>query len=91
MRLLIMSIKDKVTNEFMTPFYVHNIEEGARAFKFNLTKTELWKDNAEQFELYTLGILDTNTGNIIGSTPNHEGEIDTLHPDMNYKGNDILS
>ena len=91
-RLIMVSIKDKVTNEFLSPVYVHNQEEAARLFKYQLNNTELWKDNADQFEMYTIGILDTNTGNIMGATPDIETkDVLTLHPDMIFKGIDILS
>lgn len=90
-RVLIVAIKDKITGEFMTPMYVHNQEEAARLFKYNLEHTQLWQDNAEQFEMHTLGILDTQSGNIIACVPEKgTGDIHTLHPDMIYKGSDII-
>ena len=91
-RLLMVSVKDKVTGEFLSPFYVHNQEEAARVFKYQLDSNQIWQDNAEQFEMYTLAILDTETGNLIGVVPEQpSGNILTLHPDSMYKGTDILS
>lgn len=90
-RVIIVAIKDKITGEFMTPMYVHNQEEAARLFKYNLEHTQLWKENAEQFEMHNLGILDTQTGNIISCLPDKTtGDIHTIHPDMIYKGTDII-
>ena len=92
MKLLMVSIKDKVTGEFLSPIYVHNQEEAARVFKYQLENTDIWKDNKDQFELYTLAILDTNTGNLISViADNLTGEQITLHPDLTFKGIDILS
>lgn len=91
MRVIIVAIKDTVTGEIMTPFYVHNTEEAARVFKYNLVKNEMWSDNKDQFEMYTLGMLDTQTGNIISAAPEETGDVITIHPDILYKGIDILS
>lgn len=92
MKLIIVSIKDKTTGEYLTPVYVHNQDEAARLFKYQLSKTEIWAQNAEQFEMYELGVLDTVSGNITGIEPNKEtGSNDVLHPDLIFKGSDILS
>lgn len=91
-RLIMVSIKDKVTGEFLSPIYVHNQEEAARIFKYQLNNTDLWKDNADQFEMYEMAILDTSNGNLIGIEPDKTtGENIVLHPDMILKGIDILS
>ena len=91
MRILMVAIKDTVTGEVLTPFYVHNPEEASRVFKYNLVKNEIWADNKDQFEMLTLGILDTETGNIFSAAPEETGDIVTIHPDLLYKGIDILS
>lgn len=91
-RLIMISIKDKVTGEFLSPIYVHNQEEAARIFKYQLSTTDLWKENAEQFEMYEMAVLDTTTGNLIAIEPDKTtGENIILHPDMIFKGIDILS
>lgn len=86
-----VSVKDKVTGEFLSPIYVHNQEEASRVFKYQLETTPMWKDNAEQFEMCTLAILDTTTGNLISVIPEQtSGELQVLHPDNLFKGTDIL-
>ena len=75
----------------ISPFCVHNQEEAARVFKYNLVKNEMWSDNKDQFEMLILGILDTQTGNIISSAPEQTGDVVTIHPDLLFKGIDILS
>lgn len=90
-KLMMISVKDKVTGEFLSPFYTHNKEEAARVFKHMLTTNEIWKDNPDNFEMYSMGILDTNTGNIISVQPDKQGTQPVTHPDLIYKGIDILS
>ena len=51
----------------------------------------MWSDNKDQFEMLILGILDTQTGNIISSAPEQTGDVVTIHPDLLFKGIDILS
>lgn len=90
-KVIAVAVKDTCTGEFLTPFYVHNNDEAARAFKHMLTTNEIWEDNKEQFELYALGVLDTKTGNITSIEPMPDGTNAVTHPDLLYKGNDILS
>lgn len=85
----IYSIKDKVTGEFMNPFYCRNEDEAKRIFAHNISKIEIWKENAEQFELYDLGLLNTETGIIIGNDQPNPDPI-VCHPELICKGTDLI-
>lgn len=88
---IIVSVKDKTMGEFMNPMFVHNQEEAKRLFKYQLTSNPIWKDNAEQFEMYDLGLLDTQTGNIIGNDEEPLNNLaPTIHPELICKGTDLI-
>ena len=92
MEFIIISVKDKVTKEFMQPVFVHNHDEAKRLFAFQIEKTELWKENIEQFELYDLGLFDSESGNIIGNDETFDTDLATvLHPELICKGSDLLT
>lgn len=87
----ITSVKDECTGEFLSPVFVHNKEEAKRFFSYQLNNTELWKQNAEQFTLWDLGLFDSTTGNIIGNDePGTVTDIPVIHPDLICKGTDII-
>lgn len=89
---IIVSVKDTVTGEFLSPQYVHNHEEAKRLFRYQLANTPTWLENSEQFEMYDLGMLDTTTGNIFGNDePGTMNDIPVIHPELICKGNDILA
>lgn len=88
---IIIAVKDKTMDEVMTPNFVHNHEEAKRLFKYQITSNPIWKENAEQFELYDLGLLDTKTGNIIGNDKKPLNKlIPTIHPELICKGTDLI-
>lgn len=89
---IIISVKDKLTGEFMQPVHVHNTDEAKRLFKYQLESTPIWKQNPEQFELYDLGLFDTNSGNIIGNDEKFSSEMaPIIHPELIYKGTDLIT
>lgn len=85
MNLIIVSIKDKVTGEHLSPIYVHNTEEAKRVFAYQIESNQMWKDNAEQFEMYKLGNLDTTTGTISDDDWNN-----VIKTELICKGTDLF-
>lgn len=91
MEFIIISVKDKVMGELMTPQFVRNQEEGKRLFAYQLKNNPIWKENPEQFELYDLGLFDSNTGNIIGNDEKFTTDMaPVLHPELICKGTDLI-
>lgn len=89
--LLIVAVKDTCTGEVLSPTYVHNHDEAKRIFAYQMENTKLWKNNAEQFLLLDLGMLDTLTGNIIGNDePGSIKDTPIIHPEIICKGTDIV-
>lgn len=77
----VYTIKDKITEQFMQPIYLHNEDEAKRLFSYQLENTPLWKDNAEQFYLFKTACFDQESGVTIGLN----------EPDLICKGNDLIS
>ena len=66
MKFEMYSVKDELNGKFMSPIFV---EEGdyaepnaIRQFKSNINNIQLWKDNADDFSLYRVGIFDDESG-----------------------------
>ena len=60
------SVKDTVADNFLEPLFVNNEDQAKRWFASNIKNIQLWKENAEQFELYRIGEWDGNKGVITG-------------------------
>lgn len=66
------SVKDEMTGKFMSPMFVEGGEtekekEAAdrlaiRQFKSNLNNIQLWKDNANDYSLFRVGMFNDETG-----------------------------
>ena len=90
MEYYIVAVKDKLTKEFLQPIFVQNHDVAKRNFAWQLENTPTWKENAEQFEMYDLGMLDSETGNIIGNDELPFGDMPIIHPEMICKGTDLI-
>lgn len=66
MRYSMYSVKDELNGKFMSPMFVEEGEyaeaSAIRQFKSNVNNIQLWKDNADDFSLYHVGIFDDETG-----------------------------
>lgn len=91
MKYIIISVKDTCMKELMTPQFVRNTDEAKRLFAYQLKNNLIWKDNPEQFELYDLGLFDSESGNIIGNDEKFSTEIaPVIHPKLICKGTDLI-
>lgn len=77
--------------ELMTPQFVRNQDEAKRLFAYQLKNNPIWRENPEQFELYDLGLFDSETGNIIGNDKKFSTELAAvIHPQLICKGTDLV-
>lgn len=60
------AVKDTVAENFLEPLFVDNEAQAKRWFASNIKNIPLWRENAEQFELYRIGEWDGNKGVITG-------------------------
>ena len=60
------SVMDQMTGKFMNPMFVekddHSDVMAIRQFKSNMNSIKLWKDNANDFDLYLVGEFDDEAG-----------------------------
>lgn len=71
-RFMMYSVKDEMTQKFMNPMFVESGDTkkevemsdrlATRQFKSNLNNIQLWKDNANDYSLYRVGIFDDEGG-----------------------------
>lgn len=87
---LMVAVKDKVAGKFMQPNFTENQETAKRIFAHQLKNIDLWRENAEQFELYDLGLFCVDTGNIIGNQENNNDDYPIIHPELICKGTDLI-
>lgn len=66
MRFIMYAVKDEMTGKYMQPMFIEQDETAdnlaTRQFKSNLNNITLWKDNANDFSLYRVGIFDDEAG-----------------------------
>jgi hypothetical protein len=79
MDYLMVAVKDTCAGIFMNPMYVENEDVAKRTFASQGANINIWKENAKQFELYALGVINKETGIIKGYD---QGPLDepVLHP-----------
>lgn len=66
MKYVMYSVKDELTQKFMNPMFVEENEISdqlaIRQFRSNLNSIKLWKDNANDYSLFKVGIFDDEAG-----------------------------
>ena len=60
----IVAVKDNLVENFMQPTFVGTLAEAQRLFEYQINSIELWKNNASDYELWSLGKYDAETGAI---------------------------
>lgn len=64
MKIGLYAVKDNLNNTFMAPTTIKSDNEAIRAFKSQVNKIDIWKDNPGDFSLYKVGYYDDETGTI---------------------------
>ena len=65
----IVAVKDELTDTFMEPRFFEKKAEAERIFTYQINNIDLWRENAEDYSLYSIGTYDQETGTIIGINP----------------------
>lgn len=58
----VVAVKDELTQSFLQPQFGETKEELLRIFSHQINNIPLWKENASDFSLYSLGTFDESTG-----------------------------
>lgn len=60
--LNVYAVKDELTDRFMQPIYCQNNKEAERWFYTQINEIPLWKSNAADYALCSLGTFNEGTG-----------------------------
>lgn len=58
----IVAVKDELTGTFLQPTFGETKEELKRVFEYQINNIKLWKENASDFSLYSIGKFDQDLG-----------------------------
>lgn len=64
-----MSIYDRVSGQFSSPLLFDNYKCGVRYFGYLLSQDQQVKHDADDYQLYAVGVYETDTGFISDNTP----------------------
>lgn len=60
----IVAVYDNLTESYLQPTFIGSLAEAERLFSHQVNSIPLWKDNAVDYDLYSLGTFDAETGAI---------------------------
>ena len=58
----IVAVMDNLTESFLQPTFIGSLAEAERLFSHQINTIPLWKDNAGDYDLFSLGTYDAETG-----------------------------
>lgn len=61
----IVAVYDNLTEAYLEPHFFGTLAEAQRVFEYQINNIELWKENAGDYDLYSLGKFDAQEGSII--------------------------
>ena len=63
----VVAVYDNLTESYMEPTFIGSLAEAERLFSYQVNSIPLWKENAGDYDLYSLGTFDAELG-ILNST-----------------------
>lgn len=61
----VVAVFDNLTESFLQPTFVPTLAEAQRLFTHQINTIPLWKDNASDYDLYSLGTYNAEDGTFI--------------------------
>ena len=61
----IVAVYDNLTESFLQPTFVPTLAEAQRIFEYQINSIPLWKANASDYDLYSLGTYNAEEGSFI--------------------------
>ncbi len=61
----IVAVYDNLTESFLQPTFVPTLAEAQRIFEYQINNIALWKANASDYDLYSLGQYNAEDGSFI--------------------------
>ena len=61
----VVAVYDNLTEAYLEPHFFGTLAEAERVFAFQINDIPLWKSNAGDYDLYSLGRFDCETGQLM--------------------------
>jgi hypothetical protein len=61
----IVAVYDNLAEAYLEPRFFGSLAEAERVFQFQINDIPLWKANAGDYDLYSLGRYDSETGQLM--------------------------
>lgn len=61
----IVAVFDNLTESFLQPTFVPTLAEAQRIFQYQINSIPLWKSNASDYDLYSLGTYNAEEGSFV--------------------------
>lgn len=58
----IVAVYDNLAEGYLEPVFQQSLAEAERLFAYQINNIKLWKDNAGDYDLYSIGRYDSETG-----------------------------
>lgn len=58
----VVAVFDNLTESYLQPTFIGSLAEAERLFSHQVNSIPLWKDNAADYDLYSLGTFDAESG-----------------------------
>lgn len=58
----VVAVYDNLTEAYMEPKFFPTLAEAERVFRYQINNIPLWKDNAADYDLISLGTFDSELG-----------------------------
>lgn len=58
----IVAVYDNLTEAYLEPRFFGTLAESQRVFEYQINNIDLWRENAGDYDLYSLGRYDAETG-----------------------------
>lgn len=58
----IVAVFDNLTEAYLEPRFFGTLAEAQRVFEYQINNIELWRENAGDYDLYSLGRFDSEEG-----------------------------
>lgn len=63
----IVAVYDNLTEAYLEPHFFPSLAEAERVFTYQINSIPLWKENSNDYDLYSLGTFDCDSGHIDSS------------------------
>lgn len=61
----IVAVYDNLTEAYLEPRFFGTLAEAERVFTYQINNIDLWRENSTDYDLYSLGQFDSETGQVI--------------------------